>query len=146
MTKDLEDGYIDCKKNLEIGNLLCKSFEHSGALNMAIVGSRGFNNYEFLKEKILDHFNITKIKTIISGGASGTDTLAEKFADFYHISKNIHYPDWDKYGKSAGIIRNKQIIESADFVFVFWDGNSRGAKNDIDLCKKLNKRYLVIEV
>ena len=49
-----------------------------------------------------------------------------------------------KFGKAAGIIRNKQIVEDADFCIIFWDGKSKGTKNTIDLCNKLHKKYRLI--
>ena len=38
---------------------------------------------------------------IISGGAKGIDTLAEKYADENNIPKLIIKPEYAKYGKSA---------------------------------------------
>ncbi|MBR6510506.1 MAG: hypothetical protein IKT38_07870, partial [Clostridia bacterium] len=47
--------------------------------------------------------------------------------------------DWEKYGKSAGPIRNKQMAEVSDYVICFWDEKSKGTKSMIDYAKKLNK-------
>jgi len=48
-------------------------------LKLAIVGSRGFNNY-ILFEKTMAEFNLN-ISLIISGGAVGADTFAEIWAN-----------------------------------------------------------------
>ena len=37
--------------------------------------------------------------------------------------------DWQRYGRGAGPIRNKQIVESADLVIAFWDGKSNGTRS-----------------
>ena len=50
----------------------------------------------------------------------------------------------DKYGKSAGPRRNQQMVVDCDYCILFWDGKSRGTKNDIDLCKKYNKPYKLL--
>ena len=34
-----------------------------------------------------------------------------------------------KYGKRAGILRNRDIVDAADIVVAFWDGKSPGTKN-----------------
>lgn len=37
--------------------------------------------------------------------------------------------DWDKFGKAAGHIRNKQMAEEADALLLIWDGESKGSAN-----------------
>lgn len=106
-------------------------------MKVAIIGSRGFNDYEFLKSKLLEH--VKSIECILSGGAKGADSLAERFAIEYNIPTKIFLPDWKQFGRSAGIVRNKEIVKESDHCFIFWDGESKGTKSVIDFCKKLNK-------
>ncbi len=113
-------------------------------MNLAIVGSRTFTDYELLSRAVLSNFNFSKIDLIISGGANGADTLAEIFANKFNIPLQIFYPDWNVYGKRAGFIRNKLIIENSAVVYAFWDGKSKGTKNSIDLAKKLKKEVHVV--
>jgi hypothetical protein len=112
-----------------------------------IAGSRGFNDYNLLSEK-LNTLLKNKIKeytiVVISGGARGADTLGEVWA-----AKNKHefkrFPaDWDKYGKKAGYIRNEQMANVADVLVAFWDGVSKGTSNMIDIMNKLNKPVRVV--
>lgn len=105
-------------------------------MKLAVVGSRGFNDYELLKSK-LDVIHKTEvINCIVSGGAYGADTLAEKWAKENNVQTLIFLPDWNKYGKSAGFIRNELIVQNCDTVMAFWDGKSRGTKLTIELAKK----------
>jgi len=53
-------------------------------------------------------------------------------------------PDWDKYRKSAGFIRNQQIIDACTFVLAFWDGKSKGTKDTIDKARKAKKPTFII--
>jgi hypothetical protein len=55
----------------------------------------------------------------------------------------VFKPDWNKYGKSAGFVRNKLIIENADIVFAFWDGESKGTLISINIAKELNKKLYI---
>ena len=113
-------------------------------MKYAIIGSRSFNNYDKLKS-ILDIIRIEySIDTIISGGASGADSLAEKYAKENNIPLVIYRAEWDKYGKRAGFIRNKYIIDDCDICIAFWDGKSKGTKHSIDLAKSSNKKVLII--
>ena len=108
-------------------------------MNLGIVGSRNFNDYENFKKAILKiliewNFKIEDIKCIVSGGAKGADTLAERFADEFHINKNI-FPvtkcDYNLYGKSAPLRRNTQIIETSTHVIAFPSKYGTGTQDSI---------------
>jgi hypothetical protein len=113
-------------------------------MNLGIVGSRDFNDYEKLKKEILTLYKIDNIKCIVSGGASGADKLGERFAEEFKLEKRIFYPDWNKYGKRAGFIRNKDIVENSDKLIAFWDSKSKGTKLTIDLAKEKSKAFDVL--
>lgn len=102
----------------------------------AIIGGRDFDNYTYVKEVMSRYDDVTGI---VSGGAKGADSLGAKYAFDNDLKLITHLPDWDKYGRGAGFVRNKLIIDDADFVVAFWDGKSKGTKNSIDLAKKQNK-------
>lgn len=106
----------------------------------AIVGGRDFNNYKTLQNVMFRQANVS---LIVSGGARGADSLAEKFAKDYGIPVKIFPAEWDVYGKSAGYKRNVQIIKYADVVIAFWDGHSKGTKHSIDIAKSLGKTLQV---
>ncbi len=112
-------------------------------MRIAVIGSRNFTNWELLEQKLNDFkFPITQI---ISGGARGADKLAEKYAKIKNIPIKVYIPDWEKYGKGAGFIRNTQIVESADTVIAFWDTKSRGTKRSIELARKMGKSLYVFQ-
>ena len=117
-------------------------------MKFAIVGSRTFNNYMLLEESILQKYNLSLINEIISGGATGADTLAETFAHKFNINLIVFKPQWDIYGKKAGCIRNKDIVTNADVVIAFWDGYSKGTKNSIDIAQNFthNQNKLIIHL
>lgn len=111
-----------------------------------VAGTRDFNNYEMLNtelsdfiDTILDDVEAQADIEFISGTAKGADSLGEKFAKSRGYSLKFFPADWNKYGKAAGPIRNKQMAEYASeergVLFAFWDGKSRGSKNMIELAK-----------
>ena len=106
-------------------------------MKVAVIGSRGFQDYGLLESKLMVYLG--KIECIISGGAKGADSLAEKWAKENEIPCTIIKPDWVKYGKGAGIKRNKQIIEICDQCLAFWDGKSNGTASAIKLAEQLKK-------
>ena len=108
---------------------------------LAIIGGRDFNNYELFLETIKEF----KMEEIVSGGAKGADTMAEKYARENNIPTNIYLAEWNIYGRKAGIIRNKKIIDNCDKVLAFWDGKSPGTNNSINLAIKNKKPIKIVK-
>ncbi|MBQ1187095.1 MAG: DUF2493 domain-containing protein [Clostridia bacterium] len=101
-------------------------------MRVAVVGSRELfvrNLEKYLPEGVTE---------IVSGGARGIDSCAREYALKHGIKLTEFFPDYDTYGKKAPLIRNIAIIDYADVVLAFWDGQSRGTKFVIDKCKVLN--------
>ena len=107
-------------------------------MKVAVIGSRGINVSnigEYLPE------NCTEI---VSGGALGVDSCAEKFAIQNDIKLTVFLPEYKKYGHAAPIVRNKQIVEYSDEVIAFWDGLSRGTLSVIKHCEKIGKPCKIV--
>lgn len=106
----------------------------------AVVGSRSFNDYNYMKE-VLEKYEIDEI---VSGGCKyGADKLAEQYATEKDLVLTILLADWKNLGKKAGLIRNVDIVKRSDVVIAFWDGKSRGTKHTIDTAIKHNKKVIV---
>jgi hypothetical protein len=52
-------------------------------------------------------------------------------------------PQWKIYGKRAGLVRNKEMIDMADCLVSFWDGQSRGTLQTIQYAKQIGVPYRV---
>lgn len=115
-------------------------------MKLAIVGSRTFNNYDLLEKSITQIYDLSHITGIVSGGAYGADTLGEQFANNHSIPLLVKKPNWSVYGKKAGFLRNKEIVNDADEIIAFWNGISRGTKITIDCANKVNKKVTIIKV
>ncbi len=109
-------------------------------MKIAVVGSRNLFLTEFQLTKYL-----SDAKEIISGGAKGVDMCAADYAKRNNIKLIEFLPKYERYGRAAPIIRNKEIVDYADKILVFWDGNSKGALSVIKYAKKVNKPCEVIE-
>lgn len=117
-------------------------------MKIAIVGSRGFPDIDLICEFV---DSLPEGTTVISGGAKGVDTIAEKAARKRGLEVIIYPAEWDnfelpnarikknKWGRefnvTAGIERNKKICEEADEVIAFWDGMSKGTHFTIEYAK-----------
>ena len=112
-------------------------------LNVAVIGSRSFDDYGLLSRFIITRILPKRIRCIISGGAKGADSLAERFAEEYNCDFKVFHAEWRIYGSKAGYLRNHDIIKTCDMCFAFWDGASRGTAHAIQLCEELNKPYWI---
>lgn len=113
---------------------------------LGIVGSRGFLDYERLVFEVNNILKTRYITEIVTGGAVGADSLAERYAKERKIPVKIFKPDWDQLGSAAGPIRNKQIIENCDLLIAFWDGKSKGTKSSIDIANKKKRDTVVVYI
>lgn len=84
-------------------------------------------------------FKALAVTEIVSGCCRGVDTAGEKFAIRNGLGVKRFPADWKKHGKSAGPIRNTQMAEYADGLFLIWDGMSRGSRNMKETMWKMNK-------
>lgn len=109
-------------------------------MNLLIVGSRSITKFD------LSGYVPQEADLIISGGADGVDSIAEKYADEHRLSKLILRPRYDLYGKAAPLKRNERMVDLADEILVIWDGISRGAMYTAKYAKRKNKTLTVIDL
>ena len=109
-------------------------------MKAAVIGSRGITSVD------LEKYLPKDVTEIVSGGAKGVDSCAREYALLHGIKLTEFLPDYKRYGRGAPLKRNLQIIEYADIVLAFWDGESRGTKYVIDNCRKSGKEVKVYTI
>lgn len=109
-------------------------------IRIIIAGNRHFDNYRLLERKVEEFIAGVRMSTgeknepvtIVSGGAGGADSLGEAFARSHGYGVERFPADWAKYGRAAGSVRNRKMVESdPDGVIVFRkeDGVNKGSDN-----------------
>ena len=106
-------------------------------MKVAVIGSRN------LSVKDLGKYLPHETTEIVSGGAKGIDSCAKNFALEKGLEITEFFPDYNRYGRYAPIIRNDLIIDYSDAVIAFWDGGSKGTKYVIEQCRKKGKSIKV---
>jgi len=102
-------------------------------MRLLICGSRNWPT----SKPIRDYIQRERPEIVITGGAGGVDNWAEVVANHLGINTIICYPDWETNGRSAGPIRNHQMLDlKPDKVAAFWDGESRGTAHMIGIAEK----------
>lgn len=100
-------------------------------------------------EKIAAAFDRYQPTLVIEGEAAGADTLARLEAERRGI-RVLDFPaDWDIYGRAAGPIRNRQMLDQGrpDLVVAFHSdlGASKGTRHMVELARKYGVPVVVIE-
>lgn len=111
-------------------------------MKVAVIGSRDYAKLHLVR-KLVETLPSNCI--LISGGARGVDTVAEEVAKARGLTVQVFPAEWRKYGRGAGIKRNRDIILHADVVLAFWNGNSPGTEHSIQLAKSLGKPVQVFQ-
>lgn len=69
--------------------------------------------------------------------------LAEEYAFLHQIPFKLFQADWEKYGKAAGPMRNREMAKYANALLAF-DKGTKGTQNMIDTARKYHLRGFVI--
>ena len=119
-------------------------------MRVLVCGSRDFQAGAGLFEE-LDMLHMEhEFTLVIEGEAKGADTLAREWAEARSIPVLSFPADWKKYGKAAGPIRNKLMLDEGkpDLVVAFPSNgleNSNGTKNMIKQARAAGIKTIVIE-
>lgn len=97
-------------------------------MRVIVAGGREVRDYEIVPRAIeASGFEVTEL---VSGGASGVDTLGEHWANTHGIPVARFTANWQKHGRAAGPIRNRQMAAYAQALIAIPTGG-RGTANMI---------------
>ena len=110
-------------------------------MKVIIAGGRTITDYRLVLSALREsEFQPTEI---VSGMASGVDTLAVQYARENNLPLKEFHADWNQYKKAAGPIRNREMAQYGEALIAIWDGESRGTKNMIEEATKRGLKVYV---
>lgn len=122
-------------------------------LKVIIGGTRTFDDYKLLQDRV-EFYTYWESNILVVSGAQkkrigynqfiGADYLGEKWAlsNWYTLVR--FHADWDKHGRKAGPIRNREMAKFADAAILFWDGSSPGTADMIEVAKFYGLKLRVV--
>lgn len=127
----------------DLGYEAAGNFELDEPLRVLICGSRDWGDAKLIRY-IMEQLPRNTI--IIEGGARGADTLAASIADQLGFAVEEYPADWSM-GKSAGYIRNRQMLEEGkpDLVIAFSE-DIRSSKGTLNMVKQAKKAEVPIRI
>lgn len=109
-------------------------------MKIGIVGSRSFTSWEkfsaaIYKSPVVEIIDACKFNNehihVVTGDANGADELASRWAKENNLNLSVLKANWDLHGRSAGVLRNKDLVDEVDLLIAFWDGKSRGTGHTV---------------
>lgn len=108
---------------------------------IVVTGGRNYTDWKTVY-KVLSNFHTLEL---FVGDAMGLDYLARRFYYEKATIPNIFDADWDKHGKAAGSIRNREMLEAAGKHALVIAFPGRGTANCIKTAKELGMTVLRVE-
>ena len=99
---------------------------------IGIIGTRRRNSGEAFKKIKEAFFEIYEDgDMLVSGGCpKGGDRCAEQIAKEYGIPITIYFPNWKKFGRGAGLVRNGDIANNSDVLIACVAKDRKGGTED----------------
>ena len=114
-------------------------------MRVAVIGCREVSDYDEVMKRIKEELP-KGCSEIVSGAAEGVDTIAKSVSEELNIPYTGFEPDYTKFGKSAPLVRNTQIVEYSDILLAYWDYKSDGTKYTIGEAIRLGRKILVVSI
>lgn len=123
-------------------------------MRILVCGGRDFSDYDLLGKTLLGLFPpatddmstwmVPSDTVIIHGDADGADQLADQWAVVHWVQIERYPADWERHGRAAGPIRNKQMLDEGkpDLVVAFPGG--RGTANMVRQARAAGVRVMEI--
>ena len=102
-------------------------------VRLCVCGGRDYFNRKKVGE-VLDFVARNRDFILISGAATGADTLALDWAKTNNVRYEKFPADWTQYGRAAGYIRNREMLNHGIDILIAFRGG-KGTKNMVDICK-----------
>lgn len=84
--------------------------------------------------------------TVIHGAQRGADSLAGQVAKGFGLKVRGFPADWTKYGKAAGPIRNREMLDQKPDLVIAFHPNLEGSKGTKDTVTEAWRRGIPVEL
>lgn len=109
-------------------------------MRILITGSRNWTDKVTIAQAIREAWLVAGRPygvTVVHGGARGADYIADVYAKRLGFATEPHGAGWESFGKAAGPIRNKEMVDlGADVCLAFIKNESKGATHCAELAQK----------
>ena len=120
-----------------------------------ICGGRHFDDYSRLESVMNDVMSKIApwrdVIEIVSGHCEGADQLGELYASNHDLPCKVFPAQWEKYGRSAGPIRNSEMVNYASeaempVVVAFRSPRTKGTNDTVKKAEKHGFKVFIIDL
>lgn len=112
-------------------------------MRVLVCGDRKYKAYERIKARLMV---LPAGTVIIEGEARGADSLARNAAKDVGLTVERYPADWERYGRAAGPIRNKQMLDAEPDLVIAFHSNIRESKGTLNMIQQALKALVDVEL
>jgi len=114
-------------------------------MRVLVCGGRGFSDCKLVFDTLDRLAKSEVVDCIIEGDAPGVDRMAGAWAKRRRVDLRLFPADWQTYGRAAGPIRNRKMLDEGkpDLVIAFPGG--RGTANMVEQAERAGVRVIRLE-
>jgi SLOG family YspA-like protein len=99
---------------------------------------------EVIENLMKNYYEVGQPVRIVHGAARGVDSMADYYAVEYSLEV-VRYPaEWDQYGRAAGPIRNRQMLDEKPNLVVAFHDDLRASKGTKDMVNQALKAGITV--
>lgn len=116
-------------------------------MRVLVCGARDWTDADAIRRELLA---LPAGSVVIEGAARGADRLAAQIARELGLGVEEYPADWMRYGRAAGPIRNRRMLEEGkpDLVLAFHAdlARSKGTRDMVERAQKAGTEVRVVEL
>jgi len=106
-------------------------------------GDRNWSDAAKIRERLA---RLPGDTVIVHGAARGADTLAGLVANRLKLVVEAFPADWERYGRAAGPIRNREMLDTRPDLVIAFHSNLAESKGTRDCVNEAKRRHIPVEV
>lgn len=117
-------------------------------MKVIVTGSRRWDDEASLAESLIEWiapYSSGQITIVHGACPTGADSIVSRLAKAWGIAEKPYPANWEKYGRAAGPLRNRWMLEDnldADVVLAFPLGRSVGTRQTMSLAAQLGLKVV----
>lgn len=125
-------------------------------MRIIVTGSRDWNSISDvfrLIEAMAQIYNPVELTIVHGACPTGADKMAHQWVEVaknimpYTIIEEAHPASWKEFGRAAGPIRNREMVEmGADICLAFIRNNSKGASMTAKIAEEAGIKVYIVKV
>ncbi|UJJ60612.1 A1S_2505 family phage non-structural protein [Rhodanobacter denitrificans] len=134
--EQIAPAFADAPTNCRLPFVWDRLLGRTRLARVIIAGSRDFRDYALLVSKLdLLLGGLRDGVHVVSGTARGADRMGERYAKAHQWPVHRFPAAWDRHGRPAGMLRNRDMAWAASHLVAFWDGTSPGTRDMIETAR-----------